>query len=184
MFFLTIFLNEHDTDKFTRIYEKFHAPLLMRAFTILKSKRLAEDVVQDTFVRILSNLDKLSEGDHKRTWYYMATTAERICYTILKKEKQFKIQDLGEKEFDELEATHEPVWSEYQAKELYQRMKAYICNDLNETDRQIMLLRGARKMPYKEIAEIVGMSESNVSVRLTRLRKKMKSVICFGEAAV
>ncbi len=182
MLFLMLF-NSEEHDKFTRLYINFHGALLNYAYSILRDKRLSEEAVQDAFVRILKNLDKLSENTPGKTWYYMMVVVKNVSLSILKKEKASLYLDLGETGLERIKDSGEPIWSEYQAKELYQKIKDYIIENLNETDRNIMILRSVHKMSYKDIAEIVGITESNVSARLSRMRRKMKADLSLGEAS-
>ena len=93
-------------------------------------------------------------------------------------------QDIGELGPDKLEDQAEPAWSEYQAKELYEKIKDYIYKNLNEADRQIMILRCVHNMSYKDISGMVGLTEGNVSAKLSRLRKKMKADLAREGAAL
>ena len=176
-------LNDNDYDKFVRLYEDFHKPLLNYAYSILHDQRLAEEVTQDAFIRIMRNLDKLSENERSKTFHYMVKVVKHVAFSTYKKEKPATNQDLWDRDSDDFEDKSETVWSAYQAKELYQKIRNYVVNNMDEMDRTILTLRSSRGMSYKEIAEVVGLSESNVSVRLTRLRKKMKSEL-FGKEKI
>lgn len=183
MLFFVIMLNSDD-GKFTRLYEKFHDPLLLKAISLLHSIPLAEEAVQDAFIRILKNLDKICENDRSKTWHYMVVVVTNVSFSILKKDKPSIYHDMGKIGMDEIEDYAEPIWSEYQAKELYQMARDYVNNNLDEIERQILILRSGHDMSYKEIADIVGITESNVSAKLSRLRKKMKIDLSLEEASL
>ena len=183
MLFFIMQLNDEDYDKFLRLYEESHKPLLNYAYSILHDKQLAEEATQDAFIRIMRNLDKLSENERSKTFHYMVRVVKHVAFSTYKKEKPAANQDLFERDLDDFEDENEVVWSAYQAKELYQEIRHYVINNMDEIDRTILTLRSSRGMSYRGIAEIVGLSESNVSVRLTRLRKKMKSEL-FGKEKI
>ena len=182
MIFMLIMLNDEEYGKFTRLYKVFHTLLLNRAYAILKDKHLAEDAVQETFIRAMKNLTKLRENDRSKTWYYLVTILERVSFTIRRKENPNILQDMEEHEWDMLVDRSEPVWSGIQARELYQKIKDYILSNVSDIDRKILMLRCVHKMSYLEIGNLIGISESNVSVRLTRLRKNMKADLLHAEA--
>ena len=48
-----------EAEKFTAIYERYHRILLRLACSILKEQQAAEDAVQNAFLNILRNLDKI-----------------------------------------------------------------------------------------------------------------------------
>ena len=184
MIFFVMLLNDEDTIKFTKLYNKHHNTLLQYAYTVLQNRQLAEEATHDAFVRILRNLDKLDSNDPDRTWHFCLKVLKNVTYTMANKERNAPIQDMGERGMEAIEDAREPVWSNYQVTELYQQIQSYITNNLSETDRTIMMLRRNNRMSYKEIADIVGMTESNVSVRLTRLRKKIKSALMLEESNI
>lgn len=177
MFFFIMVFSDEDDDKFTRLYEKFHDLLLLKALSLLHNLRSAEDAVNEAFIRILKNLDKLCENDSSKTWNYMVVVVTNVSFSILKKEKKSLYNDIGESGMEAIEDNSEPLWSNFHAKEIYQKTMNYVDNNLADTERQIFILRSGHDMSYKEIAEILGLTESNVSVKLTRIRKKIKEYL-------
>ncbi len=65
------------------------------------------------------------------------------------------------------------VWSEVAAKELARALERFL-DTLSRQDRVIFMRRYWFGDPYQEIAGRVGLSEKTVSVRLTRLRKRLR----------
>ena len=57
----------------------------------------------------------------------------------------------------------------------FEHLKAAI-NTLSEADKALVMLYLEEKS-YKEIAEIMGMTESNVGVKLNRIKKKLKEIL-------
>lgn len=182
--FILFFVVDDDSGKFTRLYEKYHGPLLSYAYSILRNRHLSEDAVQEAYIRVLKNLHKISENDCSKTWHYMVIIVRHVSFSVLQKERASMHQDIGELGPDKLEDQAEPAWSEYQAKELYEKIKDYIYKNLNEADRQIMILRCVHNMSYKDISGMVGLTEGNVSAKLSRLRKKMKADLAREGAAL
>jgi RNA polymerase sigma-70 factor (ECF subfamily) len=52
-------------------------------------------------------------------------------------------------------------------------------SQLSKLDRAIIMLY-LEQLSYKEISEVIGISKSNVSVRLARIKKKLKELLCGG----
>ena len=183
MFIIIFALSDDEYCKFTRLYEEYHASLLKYSKRLLKDQRLAEEAVHDAFVRIMKNLHKISESERSKTWFFMVVIVKRVCLTILKKNNDAAFHDIGEPGIEVVADQEEPFWSEYQAKELYERINIYVNTELNEIDRRILTYR-ANHLSYKEIADLTGITESNVSARLSRLRQKMKADLAIEEAKV
>ena len=70
---LTLYLSLIDTqeerDKFERLFHQYERCLKYTAQNILFDEHLAEDAVQETFIRIISCLDKIDESDEHNTFY-------------------------------------------------------------------------------------------------------------------
>ena len=72
------------------------------------------------------------------------------------------------------------VEAEIEAKELARIIESFL-DTLTTENRVIFMRRYWFSDSYKDIAEVVGLSEKNVSVRLTRIREKMKQYLIERE---
>jgi len=168
--------NDDDKNKYSQIYEKCHDGLLKHAYSILHNQQDAEDAVQDAFERVLKHIDKLSESDSKGIPLYLKKAVENRAITLYRNNSKKSCQDLGEQGIDSLIDNKETALSVLLVKELHQMINNYIRNNLDEIDRQIMILSW-KGLHYKEIAKITGISDGYVSVKLTRIRAKMKKAL-------
>ena len=75
------------------------------------------------------------------------------------------------------------VEAEIEAKELARIIEAFL-DTLTTEDRVIFMRRYWFSDSYKDIAEFMGLSEKNISVRLTRIREKMKQYLIEREVFV
>lgn len=86
----TLFLGDGSAGKrecgiLERVYDKTNGILFGYAMSILKDQGLAEDAVQESFLRLSKNLDKIDSPESKRTLNYMITIVKNLCYTIYNK---------------------------------------------------------------------------------------------------
>ncbi len=84
--------------------------------------------------------------------------------------------DLAVEELSELLAAPESVESLVEAKELSQTIESFL-ETLNKQNRVIFMRRYWFFDDYEQIAKRVGISEKNVSVKLTRIRKQLKDYL-------
>ena len=79
---------------------------------------------------------------------------------------------------ESLKENHEDIRVEVAAKEKHARISRLYeaINQLRALDRAIILLY-LERFTYREISEFIGISESNVSVRLVRIKKKLKELL-------
>lgn len=92
---LTLYLSLIDTqeerDKFERLFHQYERCLKYTAQNILFDEHLAEDAVQETFIRIISCLDKIDESDEHKTIAFLITVIKNISYDM--KRKRNKTQE-------------------------------------------------------------------------------------------
>ena len=134
-------------------YEQYKTGIYRYALSILKNQHLAEDVLQETFLRLLSGKYVVQE-EKIRAWLYRV--ARNCCYDILRK---------GERE--------EAVPPNLPTPE---GQFAYIerISVLDLSDREIVTMKVLSGMTCKEIGKIMGMTGSAVQKRYERAIKKLK----------
>ena len=104
--------------------------------------------------------------------YWRKEAAKRSShYTIALEEIETYVAD-----------TH-TVEAEIEAKELARIIESFL-DTLTTENRVIFMRRYWFSDSYKDIAEVVGLSEKNVSVRLTRIREKMKQYLIEREVFI
>ncbi len=88
--YLAMISTKKDRDKFERLFHQYERTLKYTAENILWDEHLAEDAVQETFLRIIGCLDKINEAEPHKTAGFLITTIKHIAYDM--KRKQSKSQ--------------------------------------------------------------------------------------------
>lgn len=140
---------------------------------MLNSEADAEEAAQDVFVKAFRSIGSFQAKSKFSTWLY------RIAYNhciseIRKKVKMIDLVDeLPEGEVDEGEINGlESISAGERSK--YLRMAV---DSLAETDAVVVTLFYYDELSLEEIAEVTGLSSSNIRIKLHRSRKKMYKVI-------
>jgi RNA polymerase sigma-70 factor (ECF subfamily) len=134
---------------------------------------LAEDIVQDAFVRILTNLSRFDPRFRFSTWLF--TIAKRLYMNAMQKHRPVYDSDVvGAARGD----AHDPSTPAIADEE---RTRARECLDealagLNEEQRQIMLLFHQQEWPIAQIAQYMDMPEGTIKSHLHRGRKKLRRI--------
>ena len=162
--------SEEEQEKFTTIFHQHYKTLIWEAYNILHSYHLAEDAVEETFIRALRNLDKISEQDVKNTKYYLLVTVRNVSYTLRDKNKKIIPVDFEEEEPSQ--HSFDPTWEMFSSREMVEELKD-ILRHLKENDRTLLIYKVEYQWSYEQIANAMGISVKNVSVRLTRIRRKI-----------
>ena len=163
-------VRDGDPEKLGLLYERYKRPLLGFFVGMVRDKELGEDLVQNTFMRILK-YKHLFRGDGDfRTW--MFHIARNVKNDHFRKNKivhekvekwEGKIKDEGN------------LMQEWQSDD-EQRMLAIAMDKLPEDKREILLLSKYQEKKYKEIGEILGCTEGTVKVKVFRALQDLKAI--------
>jgi len=146
------------------------------AFMLRMSGRpdVAEDIVQEAFVRVLKNLDRFDSRFRFSTWLF--TIAKRLYVNSIQKLRPTYDSDV----IDSHHGAIEPVGGEAARSETIQNVRSVVdfaLKELAPQQREIILLFHQQNWPITDIAVFLKMPEGTVKSHLHRARKRMKKVI-------
>lgn len=144
---------------------KAHSGSLYRfILKMTKDQDLANDITQEAYMKLWEHLETVEAGKAK-SWLF--TTARNTMLNQLKRNK--KMESMESMHFNEPYANQH----NYEMKELLDKS----LSRLPEVQRSIILLRDLEGYDYREIGEILHLSESQVKVYLFRGRQKIKELL-------
>lgn len=151
-----------DSEALTILIDKYKDIAYNLALSIVKNKEDAKDITQDSFLKVLENINRFRNDSKFSTWLY------RIVYN----------QSLGFANSNNRKNTIDYVFLVEQAEkhdEQEERIQVLYkaINLLEDTDRNIIMLFYLAEKSIKEIAQITGFSITNIKVILHRARKKL-----------
>jgi RNA polymerase sigma-70 factor (ECF subfamily) len=144
-------------------------------YSLLKNEADAEDVAQETVIKVYQNLDKFRGDSQFRTWVLSIARNEGLGR--LRKISNRR-EDSLDAETDEQTGDYTPAiltsWREIPAEALEQKELGNLLRKaiegLPEIYRNVVLLRDIEEMDIRESAAVLGISEASVKVRLHRAR--------------
>ncbi len=157
--------------------------MLVVAERILGERALAEDAVQEAFLSAFQGLDKFENRSSLKTWLHRITVNTALMK--IRKLKRLAEQPVDEylSEFDQNECRVEFNWSHLAStanivanNEASEQIHAAI-KKLPDAYRIVLLLRDIEGYTTDEVVQRLGISESNVKVRLHRGRAALKNLI-------
>jgi RNA polymerase sigma-70 factor (ECF subfamily) len=157
------------TDKHKR-YENLvlalHADIFRYAYWLVKDKAVAEDIVQETFLRAWKSLDSLNDEKAAKSW----------LITILRREnarrferKQFDLVDI-----DDVAVIDEQLSNET---EIEHRELRVIMAALSDEYREPLMLQIVMGFSGDEIAKQLNLNKNTVMTRLFRARNQVKEAL-------
>lgn len=152
------------------LVREHQSALLGYAYRMVRDWELAQDLVQEAFVRYLRSPLEYGEPAQKAAWLFRVT--RNLCFDVTKREnRRDEVQDRARKP---TEATRpdDRVMGDERAERLYALME-----ELNENQRTVLWLFFQEQRSYKEIAEMTGFSMSNVGMLIHRGLKRLRSLM-------
>lgn len=149
--------------EFHRLAARYLDTVYRVALNGCKNHADAEDVVQNTFLKLLNKEDNFIDEEHAKKWLIRVAVNE--CNSMWRSPWKKRTSSL-----DEL--TTEPAFSSPEKSALY-----YAVLELPTKYRQVIHLYYFEGYHGKEIADILGISETAVQTRLLRARQKLKEIL-------
>lgn len=163
--------NDSDREKAANIYRLYSSTMLYIAKRILIDAHLAEDAVSEAFVRIINNLEKIDTNDCYHTRGFVVIITRNISLDMLRKQNRSKIVYLDN--FSDYSKCEDLLFDDITTREACSRI-ANAVSQLNSNYSDILYLKMEFDYSNKEISKILGISEDNVKMRLSRARKALK----------
>jgi len=165
--------------EFWEIYDGYHAKVRKFILSIVRDEWLADDLIQETFLKVQNNLETLKDPSKVSAWIFRI--AYNLCQDHFRRTKisknEERINGDGESDFGEsfiqLEKSIQKELEQRQMGECVQEQIDLIPEPL----KTVLVLHEILGLNQEEIAEILGITTKNVKVRLHRARKKLKSIL-------
>ena len=145
----------------------------------------AAELTQETFVKVIENLDKFEGRSGFYTWTFRIAVNLTLNYCQRNSRLAFRSLDAEQQDDDQVkqvlkdflrdDRSPDPA-AEVQNKELY-RIAARTLMGLDETHRAVIVLRDIEGMSYARIAEVLDIELGTVRSRLSRARSKMRDIL-------
>ncbi len=163
-------MTKAETEKLHKLYEIYEQPMYRIAFAVLKNSSDAEDAVSDAFINIIRKIGKIGDPCSPKTKSYIVKTIKNSAIDIYRKNKRAcdRTQPM-----DESISVIPDISSDFE--DTITADTDRILDNLNETDRKIIMLRCNNQLQWRDIAKQMKMTEANVRKRFERARKKLIS---------
>ncbi len=176
-------LREGDQVSYKNLVETYWKELNFLARRLLADDSVANDCVQETFIKAITKISSFEGRGSLRAWLHQITVNEAL--TELRKKSSRKEESLDELMLDFDETGHyiesyqgQPVSLEklQESIEVKRYLKQSI-DKLPDNFRVILILRDFEAYSTKEVAAQLEMTEQNVKVRLHRARLALRNLL-------
>lgn len=163
-------IQKGDMVAFNSMVTRYQDRLMNVIGRMLSSREEAEDVVQETFVRVYQHRQSFNFQHCFSTWIY--TIGLNLARNELRKRRRFKFYDISEMEGNEKEFAVDP--------KLPSRMPEIIGKAVETLPfkyREAFLLRDIQELPYDEVAKVLDVPLGTVKSRVNRARLMLREVL-------
>jgi len=164
------------------LYHRYHRPVLLFIFRIVRQWDLAEDLVQETFIRVYNNRKSWQPRSKFTSWLYRI--ARNLCIDEKRRywnrkvhfDSQFGNPNNPSSFLDGIEDVKSNAREQFARKIDEDTIKAAI-NQLSEEQRDVIILNKYQGLSYIEIAEILGASPESIKQRAYRAHLKLRQIL-------
>lgn len=154
---------------FRVLYERYYEPIFRFVYKRILEEALCADITAQVFLKAMQNLSKYTyKGVPFSAWLFRIASNE-IAQHFRKTKKQ-RVVALEENNVHEIEEEYE----DKAALEVNIEMLKEVIQDLKPPEVMLLELRFFEKRPFKEVADILDITENNAKVKIYRLLQKMK----------
>ncbi|MCD4679161.1 MAG: sigma-70 family RNA polymerase sigma factor [Bacteroidales bacterium] len=159
-----------DTSAFAHLVNRHKDMAFTIAVRILKNREDAEEIAQDAFLKAYNSLNKFKQKSKFSTWLYSIVYNAAISRIRKKQLEMLPVDDhiIENYTFDDITTGINEIDEEEQKKFINNAIA-----ELPETESVLITLYYKEENSIDQISAIVGLSSSNVKVKLHRIRKKL-----------
>lgn len=172
-----------DMVAFELIMLRYKDAIFNFTYHFLADYHRAEDISQETFLRVLKNSGKYKSRDRFKTWLYRI--AANLCKNELRNTKRHKTLSLEDSAL-EIENLSSYIYSSpdksYEKKEISRLVKRLI-EALPEDQRMAIVMREYQDLSYEEIASVLKCSLGAVKSKIHRARQNIKEMFTKMEVS-
>lgn len=166
-----ILQSKADPAAFRPLYEKYFKRIFLFVHHRIGEKSLSADITSQVFLKALVNIRGYSfRGLPFSAWLFRIALNE--CNDFFRKNKRYRLVTM---EDGMVEHLYDELTAEARLEDLHQRLPE-ILQRLSVSELQIIELRFFEQRPFKEVADILGISEIYAKVKVYRILEKMKKL--------
>lgn len=162
-------------DSFDLLVDRYKNRLMNFVFRFVKDADVAEDIVQETFLRVFRKRRDYKAIANFSTWIF--TIAGNLAKSELRRRKRWKFFSIdaaneGEKSFDLPDMGRRP--DRNAAISMFEDSLQEAIDSLKDKYKEALILRDVEGMSYQQIAEIMDVPVGTVKSRVNRARMKLQ----------
>lgn len=178
-------LRDGDEDAFVMLVARYHQPMLRLARTMVSSKAVAEEIVQETWMGVVRGIERFEGRSSFKTWLYRilinrarsAGAKEHLTTSIESLHSVDPTRFDSEGHWaDPLDRWRDDIESRLDAATLVPILESAL-DDLAPRQRQVVILRDVEGLSNDEVCEALGITSGNQRILLHRGRARLREIL-------
>ena len=159
-----------DQEAFKEFYSRTVRPVYSYILSLTKNRHEAEDVLQDTYLKIWTGAGDYHPQGKPLAWVF--TIARNLCYMKFREQKLH-----GDNAALDLEGREEGRVCDEIEQAGNRELLLYALGTLKEEDRQVVLLHAAAGMKHREVAQALQLPLATVLSKYNRSMKRLQQFL-------
>ncbi len=169
-----------DARAFAALFARYQTPLFNYIRRLVGTREAAEDLTQEAFYRAFLNLGRTTPDTHFRAWLYRIATNLGLSH-LRARRPQVSLDDDEPPKLPARDGRGDPEASQLRRETA--ELVHHVLRRMQESHRQVLLLRDHHGLSYQEIAEVMGLSIEAVTSLLHRARQDFRARYSSAVAA-
>lgn len=158
-------------DAFNIIVNKYELSIFKFVYNMVRNREAAEDITQEVFITIYNKLYLYNKIYKFSNWIFQVARNKSIDYI----RKYKRVYESSIEEYANLSSYNNEIEDSAMYEELISTIVKYI-NTLSQEDKQILYLRyNNEEMTFRDISEVLNLTESTVKRRYYKIRENFKT---------
>lgn len=167
--------SKKDLSKFRPLYDFYYLPIFYYVYKRVSNREEADEITALVFLKALENISNYQfKGLPFSSWLYRI--AHNTIIDMYRKNKTTRVVDVSTKQIQSIAVE---ISEPYNDELVQQLIKSF--DKLSEEEVYLLELRFFEERRFKEIAEILDVTEESLRVKLHRLLKKIKTMLTVNE---
>ncbi len=154
---------------FGEIYSEHFSDVYKYVLSLCRNESVAEEVTQDTFFKAMRHIDNFNGSCTLYVW--LCQIAKNTYFSLYKRQKRI-VSDIDTEQPD----TGISLESDYFDKDMAKRLHVLL-HDLNEPYKEVFTLRVFGELPFSQIGELFGKTDSWARLIFYRAKKQLQEVM-------
>lgn len=177
-----------EQEKFKQLYETYHRLMHWEALRVLQDRQLAEDAVQESFLRMIKNFHKIGEISCPQTKRFVVIIVRNAARNLLAKESRLRSMQAYDVPGDAGEVDPAASMWENLSKGFDETPDAVLHKEIIQTVQSlpdwaadVLLLSAVHGCSTRELASVLGITIEAAKKRLQRARVLFRNKMKEGE---